>query len=139
MKIAAIVARILLGLLFTLMGAFGFVLVSGLVPVPPPPPGLATTFTEVFFQSRWVLFVDAIQLISGVLLLANRYVVLAIVMLGAVLFNILVFHITMNPQGLPLPLVALALWIVLALRYRSYLMPLFVAKAVPDEAARAGG
>jgi hypothetical protein len=29
MKIAAIVARILLGLLFTLVGAFGFVLVSG--------------------------------------------------------------------------------------------------------------
>ena len=132
MKVATLIARILLGLLFTVLGAFGFIIVSGAVAPPPPPPGLATNFMEVFFASRWVLFVDGIQVISGLLLLTNRFVPLAIVMLGAVLFNVFVFHITMQPSGLPLPIVALVLWIVVARAYRSYLRPLFTANAVPE-------
>src|ERR1700684_3932930 len=121
MRIATIIVRVLLGLLFTLMGVLGFILASGALAPPPPPPGLAAQFTTIFFQSHWVLFVDGIELISGILLLVNRYVVLAIVMLGAVLFNILVFHGTMNPEGFPLAIVAFALWLFTALQYRSHL------------------
>jgi putative oxidoreductase len=132
MGIATTVVRILLGLLFTLMGAFSFILASGAVAPPPPPPGLAAQFTAIFFQSHWVLFVAAIQLISGILLLVNRYVVLAIVMLGAVLYNILVFHLTMNPEGFPLAIVAFALWLFTALQYRSHLAMIFTPKVEPD-------
>jgi putative oxidoreductase len=44
------------------------------------------------------------------MLLTNQYVPLAIVSLGAVLVNTLTFHVTMNPEGLPMALFAFVLW-----------------------------
>jgi hypothetical protein len=43
--------------------------------------------------------VFSVQFISGVLLLANLFVPLATVLLGAVIANILMFHIAMQPAG----------------------------------------
>ncbi len=125
MKSAALVstARIVLGLLFTLAGASGFIL--SFVGAPPPQPGLAGQFQEVFFQSHWVLFVDGVQLVSGILLLTNRYVPLALVLLGAVLSNILTFHITMQPAGIVPGAIATLLWARLAFAYRANLAPIF--------------
>lgn len=131
MNIAAPTARVLLGLIFLAAGLSGFLLISN---PPPAPPGLAGAFQDVFFRSRWVLFVDAVELISGALLLANRYVPLALAMLAAVIANILVFHLTMAQSSLPVPLVVLALWTVAAWRFRSSFAPLLVAQAQPDRA-----
>jgi len=116
------VARIVLGLVFAASGISGFIFLF--VPAPPAPPGLAAAFTDVFFRSHWVQFVDGVELISGVLLLANRYVALALVALIAVIANMFWFHLSMQPAGLPAPLVLLALWIVVALRHRAALLPL---------------
>jgi putative oxidoreductase len=120
--IGTTVARIVLGLVFTASGISGFVFLF--MPAPPPPPGLAAAFTDIFFRSHWVQFVDGVELISGVLLLANRYVTLALVALIAVIANIFWFHLSMQPAGLPAPLVLLALWIVVARRHRAALLPL---------------
>jgi putative oxidoreductase len=120
--IGATAARIVLGLVFTASGISGFVFLF--MPAPPPPPGLAAAFTDIFFRSHWVQFVDGVELISGVLLLANRYVTLALVALIAVIANIFWFHLSMQPAGLPVPLVLVALWIVVARRHRAALMPL---------------
>jgi putative oxidoreductase len=122
MNIALVASRILLGLVFAAAGASGFFLINN---PPPAPPGLAGTFQDVFFQSRWVLFVDGVELLAGILLLANRYVPLALTLLGAVISNILVFHITMAPSGLPVPLVVVTLWATVASRYRASFAPLF--------------
>lgn len=121
MNAAVSVSRILLGLVFVLAGASGFLLIAN---PPPAPPGLAGAFQHVFFASRWVLFVDGVELIGGTLLLANRYVPLALTMLGAVIANIIVFHITMQPMGLPIALVVALLWAVVATRFRSSFAPL---------------
>jgi len=115
-------ARIVLGLIFTLAGISGFAFLF--VPAPPAPPGLPSLFMEVFFKTHWVQFVDGVQLIAGVLLLGNRYVPLALVALAAVIANILVFHITMQPAGLPVPIVVVALWFVVAYSRRDDLAPL---------------
>ncbi len=128
MKIAAVIARILLGLAFLAAGGSGFFLIAH---PPPAPPGLAGTFQDVFFQSRWVLFVDVVEFVSGALLLANRFVPLAIVMLAGVLSNILAFHVTMMPSGLPVPLLLTACWFIVAYRFRSYFWPLLVQSAEP--------
>jgi putative oxidoreductase len=120
--IGATVARIVLGLVFTASGISGFVFLF--MPAPPAPPGLAAAFSDVFFRSHWVQFVDGVELISGVLLLANRYVTLALLALIAVIANIFWFHLSMQPAGLPAPLVLLALWIVVARRHRAALLPL---------------
>jgi hypothetical protein len=119
---AALVARILLGLVFSASGASGFLFLFMSV---PPQSGLAGAFTDLFFRSHWVQFVDGIELIAGILLLANRYVTLALVLLGAVIANILVFHVTMQPQTITVPIVVLGLWIFLAYRNRANLAPLF--------------
>ncbi len=121
MTIASTTARIVLGLLFTLAGASGFVLIGH---PPPPPPGLAGDFQNVFFASRWVLFVDGVELICGILLLANRYVALALAALAAVIANIIVFHATMQPIGLPVAAVVAILWGILAYRHRDSFAPL---------------
>ena len=129
MKIAALVARILLGLLFVVSGAFAFLPFT-----PPPQPGLAGQFQEVFFRSHWAQFVDVVELIVGVLLLIGRYVPLALLALAAIIANILFFHIAMQPQTLAIPLVVVVLWVLVALRYRTSFAPLLVANAPADGA-----
>jgi hypothetical protein len=121
MKIAAPVSRIVLGLLFTVAGISGFVLIGH---PPPTPPGVAGEFQDVFFASRWVLFVDGVEIIAGVLLLANRYVPLALTALAAVITNIIAFHATMQPAGLPIAAVVVVLWVLVAARHRDGLAPL---------------
>jgi len=125
MKATVTSARIVLGLVFFAAGLAGFLLINN---PPPAPPGLAGAFQDVFFRSHWVLFVDGVEFISGVLLLTNRFVPLALTLLGAVLSNILAFHITMNPAGIVPGVVLTSLWAVVAWSVRSSLAPLFVAK-----------
>jgi putative oxidoreductase len=114
MNIAATIARILLGLLFTFAGVMAFLIAN-----PPPQPGLAGTFNDVFVHSHWALFVGAAQIVIGVLLLANRFVPIALIMLAAFLYNSFAFHITMAQSSLPAPVIVLALWLLVALKYRS--------------------
>jgi uncharacterized membrane protein YphA (DoxX/SURF4 family) len=119
MNIAATIARILLGLLFVLAGIMPFVMSS-----PPPQPGLAGTFNDVFFHSHWAQFIGAAQLVIGILLLANRFVPVALIMLAAFLYNSFAFHLTMAPQALPAPLAVLVLWLLIVTQYRSRLSQL---------------
>jgi len=121
-KIAAIVARILLGLIFLAAGASNFIFINN---PPPAPPGMATAFMDVYFASRWALFVGGIEIIAAVLLLVNRYVPLALVLAAAVIYNMCVFHITMMPIGLPGPLLLLILGLIVASRHRAAFAPLF--------------
>ena len=124
MKIIAIIARILLGLTFLIAGLNGF---FNFIPAPPIP-GLAGTFAGVLAQSHYFLFVAAVQTIAGALLLIDQFVPLALALLAPVIANILVFHLTMQPRGLPPGIVALILWIILAYRFRAHFAPLLVRK-----------
>ena len=123
-------ARIILGLVFTLSGISGFLFLF--MPAPPSPPGLAATFTDAVFRSPWVQFVDGVELIAGLLVLANRYVALALVALIAVISNMFWFHISMQPLGLPAPLILLGLWIVVAYQNRAALLPLLTEHAARE-------
>jgi hypothetical protein len=108
MKTASTIARYLLGIVFLVFGLNGF---FHFIPQPPPT-GLALQFFIAVSTSHFMAAVFAVQLVGGVLLLANRYVPLALVMLSAVIFNIVVFHLTMAPSGLPLALVVAVLWVL---------------------------
>ena len=125
MKIAALIARILLGLVFFVFGLNGFL---NFIPMGPLPTGLAGQFVTVLFQSHYVLFVSAIQLAGGVLLLVNRYVPLALVLLGPVIVNILLFHLLLNRTGLLIAIIVAILWCVLAIRHRQYFSGIFVQR-----------
>ncbi|HEY0394434.1 MAG TPA: hypothetical protein VGD01_08045 [Candidatus Elarobacter sp.] len=128
MNVAVTAARILLGLVFVAAGASGFLLIAH---PPAQPPGLAGEFQNVFFKSGWVLFVDGVELLAGLLLLANRYVALALAALAAVIANIAVFHLTMAPMGLPVVAVLVALWATVATRHRSSFAPLLAQRPAP--------
>jgi putative oxidoreductase len=108
MKIASTISRYLLGLIFLVFGLNGF---FHFIPQPPPT-GLALQFFIAVSASHFIAAVFAVQLIGAVLLLVNRYVPLALVLLSGVIFNIVVFHVTMAPSGLPLALVVVVLWVL---------------------------
>lgn len=127
MNIVRTIARILLGLLFIFAGAMAF-----FIKTPPPLPGLAGTFNQVFFQSHWVLFISTVQIVLGVLFLINRYVPIALILLAAFLYNSFAFHILMAPSGLFAPIVVTALWLFVGWPYRALFAPIFAAKAVTE-------
>lgn len=109
MKIAFTIARILLGLLFTVFGLNGFL---HFIPMQSPT-GLAGQYMGALFVSHYLAVVFLVELIGGLLLLVNRYVPLALLLLGPVVVNILLFHSLLAPAGLPLALVAALLWLVI--------------------------
>ena len=115
MKIATIIARILLGLMFVVFGSNFFL---NFIPAPPPPSGLAGDYFKVFAASGYMYVVGALQLLSGLLLLVGRFVPLALTILAAMIFNILVFHILMAPEGLAMAVVVAALELFLVWSYR---------------------
>jgi putative oxidoreductase len=115
MKITSTIARYLLGLIFLTFGLNGFL---HFIPMPPPA-GVAGQFFEALFVSRFYTVIFALQIVPAVLLLANRYVPLALTILGAVIVNILCFHIFMAPAGLPLAMVVTVLWFLVASNFRS--------------------
>jgi putative oxidoreductase len=122
MKIAALIARILLGLLFFVFGLNGFL---HFIPMGQMPTGDAGQFIGVMFHSHWIVFVSAIQVIGGALLLIGRYVPLALILLGPVIVNILVYHILMEPKGIVPGLVAAILWFIVAYSRRENLAGIF--------------
>ena len=109
MKIAMLVARNLLGLMFLIFGLNGFL---HFIPQPPPPAGLAQQYLSVLSASHYMVPVFLLQLAGGILLLANRFVPLALVLLGPVIVNILLYHSLMAPAGLPPGALAAVLWLV---------------------------
>jgi hypothetical protein len=126
MKIASIIARYLLGLIFLVFGLNGFL---HFIPMPPPKGLAAQQFGGAIFMSHYWVVIFGIQVIGAVLLLVNRFVPLALVLLGPVIFNIFFFHALMAPEGIPLAIVVVALWAILAVRYKQYLAGIFVQNA----------
>ena len=121
MKIAIVIARILLGLIFT---AFGVNTFLHFIPMPPPA-GDAGVFAGLLFKYGWFVFISILYLIAGILLLINRYVGVALTILGPIIVVILLFHITMNPEGIGLALVVAVLEIFLIYAHWHHFRPIY--------------
>jgi putative oxidoreductase len=138
MKYLFTISRILLGLIFVVFGLNGFL---HFIPTTQFP-GVAGQFTEAIFTSHFYVVVFGTQVVGGLLVLANRYVPLGLLILGPVLVNILSFHIFMAPKAIPLALVATALWFVVFFRVRSAFSGVFVQRSsngsssAPEEVVR---
>ena len=77
MKIVILIARLLLGLTFVVLGLNGFL---NFLSMGPMPTGLAGQFISALILSHYFWVVAALQLAGGALLLVNRYVPLALVL-----------------------------------------------------------
>jgi putative oxidoreductase len=124
MKIAVLVARILLGLAFVFFGLNGFLNFLH-APTPPGPVGQYMTLMGNTFHMKFVFLV---QLVGGVLMLSGQFIPLALVLLGPVLVNIILFHISLQPAGLPPGLFLTVLWFVVFYGVRSAFAGIFAQK-----------
>lgn len=116
MKVATIIARVLLGIVFAVFGSNIFL---QFIPMPPLPATLAGDFSKALMQSHYSYVVGLLQVIGGLLLLIGRFVPLGLTLLGPVIVNILLFHIFLDPSGLPMALVVAVLALFLLWRYRT--------------------
>ena len=124
MKILNKVSRFLLGLIFLIFGLNGFL---HFIPMPPPS-GVAGQFFGALFVSNYLVPIFGLQVISGALLLVNRFVPLALTILAAIIVNILLFHVLMNPAGLGLAFLVAILWGVVFASVRSAFAGIFQAR-----------
>lgn len=134
MRITATVSRYLLGLLFTVFGLNGFL---HFIHQPPPANPVALQFFGAVSASHYMVVVFLVQVIGGILLLAGRFVPLALTVLAPVLVNILNYHITMDPGGIGPGLLATILWVILFLRYRSSFAQIFQLRPAEETATTA--
>ncbi len=125
MKIVSIIARYLLGLMFTVFGLNGFL---NFIHQPPPTNPLALQFFGAVIASHFAAFFFAMQVVGGLLLLSGFFVPLALTLIAAELYNILAFHLTMAPASIAPALVACVLWILVFLQYRESFAGIFSAK-----------
>jgi uncharacterized membrane protein YphA (DoxX/SURF4 family) len=124
MKIAVLVARILLGLMFLVFGLNGFLDFLHM----PAPTGPAGQYVGVLFMSHYLHAVFVVEVIGGVLLLSGQFIPLGLVLLGPVLFNILLFHTFQLPSGFPPALFATVLWFIVFFGVRKAFTGIFLQK-----------
>jgi uncharacterized membrane protein YphA (DoxX/SURF4 family) len=122
MRVAVIIARVLLGLVFFVFGLNGL---FHFMPNPPAPPPAAAFFGALYGTGYMFALIFGAQIIGGALLVLGFAVPLALVILAPVVVNILCFHIFLSPDLLPMALVVAALELFLAWSYRYSFMPLF--------------
>jgi putative oxidoreductase len=124
MKILNNISRFLLGLIFLVFGLNGFL---NFIPMPPPS-GVAGQFLGAMFVSKYLLVVSGLQVIGGGLVLINRYVPLALTILGPIIVNILLFHSLMSPAGIGLAIFVTIFWGVVFASVRSAFAGIFQAR-----------
>ena len=123
MKIAILIARILLGLLFFVFGLNGILHFLKM----EMPTGDAGVYLGVLSGHGILSFVSVLMVIAGLLLLVRRYVPLALVILGPIIVNILMFHFMIAHGGAAPGLVSLVLELFLIWAYRFSFRGLFDA------------
>lgn len=131
-------ARLLLGAIFTIFGLNGF---FQFLPAPPPHSGLAAAYLGGLVASGYMIpLIKGTEVVTGLLLLGNRYVPLALTILAPVVVNIVAFHLFLAPASLALPLIITALGIYLAYTERAAFAPVLQARSTEPtpESARSG-
>ena len=122
------VLRTLLGLAFVVFGLNYFL---SFLPQPKNLPPEVIGFMVPFVGAKYMGLIKAIEIGSGLLLIGNRFVPLALTLLAPILVGITWFHIQLEPAGLPLPLALVAIEIALAYFYRDAFAPMLRAHTEP--------
>lgn len=126
-RIGAAVARVLLGLIFFV---FGLGALLNLFPAPPPealPPKLVA-FDAGLRSSYLFELIKGTEAAMGLLLLLNRFVPLALVVLAPIVLNIVLVHVLLAPSGLGMAALVLGLELYLAWVHRRAFAPLLVSR-----------
>jgi putative oxidoreductase len=125
MKIAALICRILLGLVFVV---FGFNKLYIFIPATMPP-GDAGTWSLLMVHHHWMTVVGVLETIGGLLLLSGRFVPLGLTLLTPIIVNVLLFGLFFAREAVGSGIVVALLALFLIYAYRGYFKSLFVARA----------
>lgn len=126
MKIAALICRILLGLLFLVMGLNKL---HPFIPAPPMPPSDMATWSQLMVSHHWMTVVGVFESVGGLLLLSGRFVPLGLTLLAPIIVNILLFGFFFAKVAVLSGVAVALLELFLIYAYRAYFSQLFVAKA----------
>jgi uncharacterized membrane protein YphA (DoxX/SURF4 family) len=126
--IATAIVRVLYGLAFSVFGLNAFL---NFIPPPDKPmaPGATAFFTALVGTGYMIKLIGAAELLGGILLVVNRFVPLALLVLAPLLVNIVAFHLFLERSGLGVALVFVAIELYLAWVHRAAWRPLFQSRS----------
>ena len=114
MKVATVIARLLLGLIFVVFGSNAFL---HFIPMPEMS-GRPAEFIGSMAATGYLQVIAALQVIGGALLLIGRFVPLGLTLLGPIIVNIVLYHIFMDISGMPMAILVSVLSLFLLWSYR---------------------
>jgi uncharacterized membrane protein YphA (DoxX/SURF4 family) len=120
------VLRVLVGLIFVVFGANFFL---NFIPMPPMD-GPAGMFMGALVAGKVLLVAKIVEVVSGLMLLAGRFVPLALTLLAPIIVNIVMFHTVLAPMN-PMAIFLLAAGAYLAWCYRDSFAPMLRSDAKP--------
>ena len=110
-----LILRIILGVILLIFGLNTFI---QFMPMPEPPEG-AGKLLWAFAKSGYIFpMIGVVKIVVGLLLLINRYVALALLLLAPFSVNIILFHLVLDPKGIAAALIVTALNIYLLFAYK---------------------
>ena len=131
MKTTVLISRIILGFLYLVFGLDYFL---HFIPYQPPlHNGAAGLFKAGLFAAGYFYPMQkTIQVLGGLLLLANRYSAFAAVVLFPISLNVFLFHTILVPSGWLMGVLLLVQNLLLGYGYRKYYQGMFTAKAIAE-------
>lgn len=127
MKVAVLIARTLLGLIFLVFGLNFF---FHFIPMTPPPMSKeATAFSGGLFGSGYFFqYLKTIEIVSGLFLLINRFTAFFLLVLLPISVNIALYHTILAPAGAPMGIGIIVLNVFLCFAYIKYYKSVFTLK-----------
>ncbi|HMM78717.1 MAG TPA: hypothetical protein PKC65_01720 [Pyrinomonadaceae bacterium] len=122
MKIAMVIVRTLMGLLFIFASV---VVLLDLAPVPELT-GVAKTFNDgIFAVGYFIPMLKIVELTCGILFVTGRFVPLATILIAPIIVNIFAYHAFIDNSGLPVAIFLVAANAFVAFYYRVAYRELF--------------
>lgn len=114
------IARTVLGLIFVVLGLNGFFSLE-LIPIPDFHP-----FMQILVETKYIYVVTFLEVLSGLMLLANHFVPLGLTILGPICVNIVLYHLLIDPRMPYAGYISFVLWVYLVYTHRRHFKPLLV-------------
>ncbi len=127
MKIAVVVVRILMGLMF-LNASLGYFF--DLYPPPAEMPEELLTYMSGLNVVHLMTIVKTIELLCAISFLAGRYVALSLLILLPVTFNILLLHLVTDPKTAAIAIAVFLLHLFLLYAYRKHYFQVLRARRI---------
>ncbi len=123
-------ARILMGLIFTIFGINGLIMIatgSGFIPMPPPSPEMGQVMGGFFAAKYLMPLVKILEVLAGLMLLRGCMVNLALILIAPIVVNILGIHLFVDQGGLPMALALTVMFFILFLDKKEHFITFFKA------------